>query len=122
ENDGMIEDTDSDDSDDSNKSFDYLSAGEEEIIQLRTKKANRSKIRPPPIPDMVAFASTTRATASNKNEVLVEHDDFIADLLRKLKGDGDDSNLQDPFVGVKEIENRYPTHDQSTHWRMKTPK
>ncbi|GJY98937.1 hypothetical protein Tco_0516367 [Tanacetum coccineum] len=122
ENDGMIEDTDSDDSDDSNKSFDYLSAREEELIQLRTKKANRSKIRPPPIPDMAAFASTTRATASNKNEVLVEHDDFIADLLRKLKGDGDDSNLQDPFVGVKETEDRYPTHDQSTHWRMKTPK
>ncbi|GJZ28892.1 hypothetical protein Tco_0573539 [Tanacetum coccineum] len=122
ENDGMIEDTHSDDSDYSNKSFDYLSAGEEELIQLRTRRANRSKIRPPPIPDMAAFASTSRATASNKNEVLVEHDDFIADLLRKLKGDGEDSNLQDPFVGVKETEDIYPTHDQSTHWRMKTPK
>ncbi|GJZ80044.1 multidrug resistance-associated protein 5 [Tanacetum coccineum] len=76
-------DTDSDDSDYSNKSFDYLSAGEEELIQLRTRKANRSKIRPPPIPDMAAFAN---------------------DLLRKLKGGGEDSNLQDPFVGVKETE------------------
>ncbi|GJX71080.1 multidrug resistance-associated protein 5 [Tanacetum coccineum] len=120
ENDEMIEDSDSDDSDYSNKSFDYLSAGEEELIQLRTRKANRSKIRLPPI-DMAAFASTSRATASNKNEVLVEHDDFIADLLRKLKGDGEDYNLQDPFVDVKETEDKYPTHDQSTHWRMKTP-
>ncbi|GKE09187.1 hypothetical protein Tco_1412738 [Tanacetum coccineum] len=104
ENDGMIEDTDSDDNDYSNKSFDCISAGEDELIQLRTRKANRSKIRPPPIPDMAAFASTSRATASNRNEVLVEHDDFIDDLLRKLKGDGEDSNLQDPFVGVKETE------------------
>ncbi|GKE54014.1 multidrug resistance-associated protein 5, partial [Tanacetum coccineum] len=49
----------------------------------------------PPIPNMAAFASTSRATASNKNEVLVEHDDFIADLLRKLKGDGKDwSNVK----------------------------
>ncbi|GJT03256.1 multidrug resistance-associated protein 5 [Tanacetum coccineum] len=115
ENDEMIEDSDSDDSDYSNKSFDYLSAG------LRTRKANRSKIRLPPIPDMADFASTSRATGSNKNEVLVEHDDFIADLLRKLKGDGEDYNLQDPFVDVKETEDRYPTHDQSIHWRMKTP-
>ncbi|GKB71862.1 pentatricopeptide repeat-containing protein [Tanacetum coccineum] len=105
ENDGMIEDTDSDDSDYSNKSFDYLSAGEEELIQLRTRKANRSKIRPPPIPDMAAFASTSRATASNRNEVLVEHDDFIADLLRKLK---DSPNLQDPFVGLKKLKLQDP--------------
>ncbi|GKA88094.1 multidrug resistance-associated protein 5 [Tanacetum coccineum] len=97
-------------------------ASEEELIQLRTRKANKSKIRPPLILDMAAFASTSRATASNKNDVLVEHDDFIADLLRKLKGDGEDSNLQDPFVGVKETKDKYPTHDQSTHWRMKTPK
>ncbi|GKE45527.1 multidrug resistance-associated protein 5, partial [Tanacetum coccineum] len=76
---------DHDDSDYFNKSFDYLSAGEEELIQLRTRKANKSKIRPPLILDMVAFASTSRATTSNKNEVLVEHDDFIADLLRKLR-------------------------------------
>ncbi|GKA51904.1 hypothetical protein Tco_0745100 [Tanacetum coccineum] len=97
-------------------------ASEEELIQLRTRKANKSKIRPPLILDMAAFASTSRATASNKNDVLVEHDDFIADLMRKLKGDGEDSNLQDPFVGVKETKDKYPTHDQSTHWRMKTPK
>nr|GEY08306.1 ribonuclease H-like domain-containing protein [Tanacetum cinerariifolium] len=44
---------------------------------------------------------TSRATASNENKMLVEHDDFIADLLRKLKGDGDDSNLQDPFLREK---------------------
>nr|GEV09260.1 hypothetical protein [Tanacetum cinerariifolium] len=80
------------------------------------------KPRPPPFPNMAAFASTSRATASNKNEVLVEHDDFIVDLLRKMKGDGEDSNLQDPFVGVKETKDTYPTHDQSTHWRMKTLK
>nr|GEV29077.1 multidrug resistance-associated protein 5 [Tanacetum cinerariifolium] len=104
ENDGIIEDIDSDDNDYSNKSFDYLSASEEELIQLRTRTANRSKTRPPPIPDMATFTSTSRAIASNKNKVLVEHDDFIAVLLRKLKGDGKDSNLQDLFLGEKFVD------------------
>nr|GEV69863.1 multidrug resistance-associated protein 5 [Tanacetum cinerariifolium] len=38
ENDGMIKESDSDDSDYSIKSFDYLSAGEEELIQLKLGK------------------------------------------------------------------------------------
>nr|GEZ44359.1 multidrug resistance-associated protein 5 [Tanacetum cinerariifolium] len=56
-------------------------------------------------------ASTSRATTSNKNEVLVEHDVFIANLVRKMKGEGKDYDLQDPFVGVKETKDIYPTHE-----------
>ncbi|PWA54713.1 hypothetical protein CTI12_AA432850 [Artemisia annua] len=99
ESDGMFS-SNSDESYYSNKSFDYLSPGEEELIQLRSRKANRTKERSIPIPDMTANPSRTRPNLSNKSEVLVEHDDFLTELVRKLKGDDSDANLQDLFVGV----------------------
>ena len=74
--DGMLEGSDSDDSDYSQKSIKYLSVGEEELIQFRSRK-------------------------SNKTEVLFEHDEFIGDLLKNLRGEGDDSDLQEPFIGVE---------------------
>ncbi|PWA92983.1 hypothetical protein CTI12_AA076440 [Artemisia annua] len=103
-------------------SFDYLSPGEEELIQLRTRKANRTKERSIPIPDMTANPSRTRPNMSNRSEVLVEHDDFLTELVRKLKGDDSDANLQDPFVGVELTQDKYPVHDTSTHWKLKEPK
>ncbi|PWA92196.1 hypothetical protein CTI12_AA082130 [Artemisia annua] len=124
ESDGMLssESDASDDSDYSNKSFDYLSPGEEELIQLRTRKANRTKERSIPIPDMTANPSRTRPNMSNRSEVLVEHDDFLSELVSKLKGDDPDANLQDPFVGVELTQDKYPVHDTSTHWKLKEPK
>lgn len=124
ESDGILssESDDSDDSDYSNRSFDYLSPGEEELIQLRTRKANRTKQKSIPIPDMTANPSRTRPNMSNRSEVLVEHDDFLTDLVRKLKGDDSDANLQDPFVGVDLTQDDYPVHDTSTHWKLMEPK
>ncbi|GJY21934.1 hypothetical protein Tco_0394500 [Tanacetum coccineum] len=89
-NDWMLEESDNDHSDYSNKSFDYLSVGEEKLIQLITGQSNRIKTRQTLIPDMIGFAS-----------------------------EGEDSNLQDPFVGVEEREDIYLTNDERTHWRMK---
>ena len=124
ESDGILssESDASDDSDYSNKSFDYLSPGEEELIQLRTRKANRTKEKSIPIPDMTANPSRNRPNMSNRSEFLVEHDDFLTDLVRKLKGDDSDANLQDPFVGVESTQDKYPVHDTSTHWKLKEPK
>lgn len=118
---GMLDGSESDDSEYSQKSIDHLSPGEEEVIQLRTRKANRSKTRHTPIPDMGGSASTSRSNPSNKAEVFIEHDEFIGDLLRKLKGDGEDSDLQDPFLGVQENQEKYPAYDPSTHWRSQLP-
>ena len=124
ESDGMLssESDDSDDSDYSNKSYDYLSPGEEELIQLRTRKANRTKEKSIPIPDMTANPSRTRPDMSMRSEVLVEHDDFLTELVRKLKGDDSDGNLQDPFVDLEVTQDQYPVHDSSTHWKLKEPK
>ncbi|GKB01841.1 retrovirus-related pol polyprotein from transposon TNT 1-94 [Tanacetum coccineum] len=92
-NDWMLKESDNDHIDYSNKFFDYLSVGEEKLIQLITGQSNRIKTRQTLIPDMIGFAS-----------------------------EGEDFNLQDPFVGVEERGDIYPTNDESTHWRMKIPK
>ena len=119
---GMLEDSDSDDSDYSEKSVDYLSACEEELIEHRTRKANRAKTRATPIPDMAANPSTSRPRGGDRNEVFVEHDEFIDELLKKMNEVDSDGNIQDPFLGVQATEERYPTHDESTHWRLQAPK
>ena len=80
ESDGMLS-SDSDDIDYSNKSFDYLSAGEEELIQLRSRKTNTSKERSILILDMTANPSRTRPNVASKSEVLVEHEDFLTELV-----------------------------------------
>ena len=119
---GMLEDSDSDDSDYSEKSVDYLSACEEELIEHRTRKANRAKTKATPIPDMAANPSSSRPRGGERNEVFVEHDEFIDDLLKKMNEVDSEGNIQDPFLGVQATEERYPTHDESTHWRLQAPK
>ena len=119
---GMIQESDSDDSAFSDKSFDYLSAGEEELIQHRTRKANRVKTKGTSVPNMAANPSNTRPRGGERSEVFVEHDEFIDELLKKINDVDSDGNLQDPFLGVQATQDRYPTHDESTHWRMQAPK
>ncbi|GJW58075.1 hypothetical protein Tco_0104806 [Tanacetum coccineum] len=110
-NEGML--IDSDDNDYYDKSYDYLSARKEELIELRTRKTNRSKTRPTPIPYTFSNDYTSRAKVANKREVFVEHEDFIDDLFRKLKGLDSDGNMQDHFVGVEASEDKYPTYGAS---------
>ncbi|GJW58074.1 multidrug resistance-associated protein 5 [Tanacetum coccineum] len=109
-NEGML--IDSDDNDYYDKSYDYLSARKEELIELRTRKTNRSKTRPTPIPYTFSNDYTSRAKVANKREVFVEHEDFIDDLFRKLKGLDSDGNMQDHFVGVEASEDKYPTYGE----------
>ena len=119
---GMLEESDSEDSDFSDKSIDYLSAGEEELIEHRTRKASRVKNKPTAVPDMAANPNTSRPRGVERNDVFVEHDEFIDELLKKMNDVDADGNLQDPFLGVQASQDRYPTHDENTHWRMQAPK
>nr|XP_043615790.1 uncharacterized protein LOC122587689 [Erigeron canadensis] len=51
--------------------------------------------------------------------MVVEHDEFISGLLKKLKSD-DTDDLQDPFQMVDNIE-KWPIHNQNQPWRQKKP-
>lgn len=119
---GMLQESDSDDKAFSDKSVDYLSADEEELIQHRTRKASRVKTKATPVPDMAANPTNTRPRGGDRSEVFVKHDEFIDELLKKMNDVDSDGNLQDPFLGVQATQDRYPTHDESTYWRMQAPK
>jgi hypothetical protein len=99
---GMIPESDNDDSDYSVKL---------ELIEHRTRKASRVKTRATPIPDMAANPSTNIPRGGDRSEVFIEHDEFIDELLRKMNDVDFDRNLQDPFLGVQATQDRYPTHD-----------
>ncbi|GJX17110.1 hypothetical protein Tco_0217942, partial [Tanacetum coccineum] len=92
---------DSDDDSDyqSDKSVDYLSPGEEELIQLRNRiKANReakAKAKDNPVSKM--------SEPNNENSMPAD-------------------NVRDPFISVEKHMERYPMYDETTHWRLRKPK
>ncbi|GJZ80384.1 hypothetical protein Tco_0645378, partial [Tanacetum coccineum] len=57
-----------------------------------------------------------------ETETVLEHEEFMDDLVRKMRECDDDAELTDPFKLVETIVEKYRTHDQDTHWKMKKPK
>ena len=110
----------------SNRSVDYLSEGEEELIELRRRnfEAKRApKVRQESsVPNVVEGSSRQkkRDGISEKDTVL-EHEEFLDDLLRKLKGCDNDVTLTDPFKMVETNVETYPVYDADTHWKMQKP-
>ncbi|GJV91429.1 pentatricopeptide repeat-containing protein [Tanacetum coccineum] len=123
----MYSDSDSD-SEYSDKSVDYLSEGEEELIQLRKRKTeakNAPKVRKQQT--QAANEGTSSGVRQRKqhfvgdNETVIEHEGFMDDLLRKLSQDNG-NGMTDPFHIVETKVEKYPIHDVDTHWRMRKPK
>ena len=52
-------------------------------------------------------------------ETLIEHEEFMDDLMRQLKGANDE--MEDPFKIVETKVEKYPIHDEDTHWRLRRP-
>ena len=117
---------DDSDSELSDRSVDYLSDGEEELIGLRRRnsEAKRApKVRQESsVPNVVEGSSRQkkRDGISEKDTVL-EHEEFLDDLLRKLKGCDNDVTLTDPFKMVETNVETYPVYDADTHWKMQKP-
>ncbi|GJT96723.1 hypothetical protein Tco_1092241 [Tanacetum coccineum] len=81
---------DSDDDSDyqSNKLVDYLSLGEEELIELRNRmKANREAM--------------AKAKDKPRVRLLREHDIYMNELLKSLKTTDNDGITEDPFISVE---------------------
>ncbi|GJY59206.1 hypothetical protein Tco_0459098 [Tanacetum coccineum] len=57
-----------------------------------------------------------------ETETVLEHEEFMDDLVRKIRECDDDAELTNPFKLVETRVEKYPTHDQDTHWKMKKPK
>ena len=112
------------DSEYSDRSVDYLSEGEEEVRQLRKRKSE-AKTQPKenntPVTEQVASSSRSkRLHGMGDSETILKHEEFMDDLLRKLRGAG--CGTTDPFQIVETKVEKYPVYDEETHWRMREPK
>ncbi|GJY93776.1 pentatricopeptide repeat-containing protein [Tanacetum coccineum] len=113
----------------SDRSVDYLSEGEDELIQLR--KRNSEAKRAPKVSKQKPCSDKEGGEGSSRpktlyglgeTETVLEHEEFMDDLVRKMRECDDDAELTDPFKLVETRVEKYPTHDQDTHWKMKKPK
>ncbi|GJZ15283.1 hypothetical protein Tco_0550960, partial [Tanacetum coccineum] len=116
------------DSDDQfNKSVDYLSPGEDELIKLRNRmKANRkekAKAKDKPDSGMNEPNEENSMPADNvRGETFEEHDIYMNELLKSLKTADKDGITEDPFISVEKHVERYQMYDETTHWRLRKPK
>nr|GFA12865.1 pentatricopeptide repeat-containing protein [Tanacetum cinerariifolium] len=111
----------------SDKSVDYLSPGEDELIELRNRmKANRkpkAKAKDKLDEEMNEPNEENSMPADNvRAETFKEHDIYMNELLKSLKTTDKDGITKDPFVFVEKHVEMYPLYDETTHWRLRKPK
>lgn len=99
-------------------SIDHLSEGEDELREYRTRKANAKK--EPKVAPQPQLGVKGRRKLGNEDafDTIAEHEDFMEELLKKLKMG--EEEMVDPFKQVETVE-RYPIHDKNLHWRLKKP-
>nr|GEV37114.1 pentatricopeptide repeat-containing protein [Tanacetum cinerariifolium] len=106
-----------------NKSIDYLSEGENELIDLRKRKteakqapktSNRQTF---PVNEGTSTCNSryTRVYGVGDSETVMDHEEFMDDLMRKLRDEGD--GMTDPVKIVESKVKKYPIHDVETHWQ-----
>ncbi|GKA78684.1 hypothetical protein Tco_0785221 [Tanacetum coccineum] len=110
-----------------NKSVDYLSIDEDELIKLRNRmKDNRkakAKAKDKPDEEMNELNEENSMHADNvRGETFEEHDIYMNELLKILKNADKDGITEDPFISVEKHIERYPMYDETTHWRLRKPK
>ncbi|GKC93410.1 hypothetical protein Tco_1158852 [Tanacetum coccineum] len=110
-----------------NKSVDYLSIDEDELIKLRNRmKDNRkakAKAKDKPDEEMNEPNEENSMHADNvRGETFEEHDIYMNELLKSLKTADKDGITEDPFISVEKHMERYPMYDETTHWRLRKPK
>ncbi|GKF04708.1 hypothetical protein Tco_0035376, partial [Tanacetum coccineum] len=119
-------------SEESLKSFDYLSEGEAEVIELRKRMTKfRSGVAEGEEEvegsdndqndsfDDEGFITPKRMFDIGISDTVKEHEQDMNALMRRIKGKG--CELKDPFTMVDKTE-KYLIYDEATHWKLKKPK
>ena len=119
-----------DSGDESDKSYDYLSNCEDEVIELRKRISQRKHSVPDEQDgqqgsdeqddDMPEVCDSF--TYSGLASLVREHERYMESLMKQLKANAE--GISDPFsVDLKSKKTeKYPIHDEETHWRLKKPK
>lgn len=103
-----------------------MSECEDELIELRKRKSitkmapKTSKQRSCSEKDGCESSSRQKRTyADGDSATVMQHEEFMEDLMRNLRQA--DVDLTDPFTVVEKKLDKYPTYDVDTHWRMRKP-
>ncbi|GJU99751.1 pentatricopeptide repeat-containing protein [Tanacetum coccineum] len=118
-------------SDCSEKSFDYLSDCDDEVIELRKRRFEYKYSNQEDNDDTVLETGKEECTQSSKfedvlnNDVVLtplvkDHERNMQYLLKKLKGNH--MGITDLFAIVEKQNEKFPIYDQQTHWKLKEPK
>nr|GEV68705.1 pentatricopeptide repeat-containing protein [Tanacetum cinerariifolium] len=106
---------------------DYLSKGKDELIDLKKRKTEAQNApkstKRQTLQDMVGSSNGIRKKKMyevDNSETIIEHVEFMDDLIRKLKDRGD--GITDPFKILKSKVEKYLIHDVDSHRRMRKPK
>ncbi|GJV90054.1 hypothetical protein Tco_1533992 [Tanacetum coccineum] len=64
----------------------------------------------------------TRIYDMGETPTVIEHEEYMDTLMHQLRGKGD--GLSDTFtiLDSDQIKEKFPTHDDQTHWKMRKPK
>ena len=111
------------DSEYSDKSVDYLSEGEDELISLRKRKTE-AKLNPTPTKPYTNTEEhpcprPTRVYDVAETDIVRDHQEYMDNLMYQLR-QGDDG-LTDPFTILEANGDKYPSHDNQTHWKLRKP-
>ncbi|GJR45922.1 hypothetical protein Tco_1314025 [Tanacetum coccineum] len=72
--------------------------------------------------EVAGCSRPTRMYDMGETPTVIEHEEYMDTLMHQLRGKGD--GLSDPFTILDndQIKEKFPTHDDQTHWKMRKPK
>nr|XP_043623662.1 uncharacterized protein LOC122595376 [Erigeron canadensis] len=101
-------------------SLDHLSEWEDEMREVRKGNPIAKIPTPRQLPKLGSNRQGHEDEECVKTTVHTEHENFINELIEALKSkDGETSN--DPLKPSEPELPKFPTHDPSTHWRLRRP-
>ncbi|GJV70511.1 hypothetical protein Tco_1490506 [Tanacetum coccineum] len=109
----------------SDKSVDYLSEGEDELISLRkriSEAKNPNHSNKNSNTNVAGCSRPNRVYGVGETATVIEHEEYMDILMHQLRGKSD--GLSNPFTILENDQSneRYPIHDDQTHWKMRKPK
>nr|GFA46736.1 pentatricopeptide repeat-containing protein [Tanacetum cinerariifolium] len=109
------------------QSVNYLSPGEDKLIELRNRmKANRkekAKAKDKPDSGMNEPNEENNMPVDNvRGDTFDEHDIYMNELLKSFKTADKDGITKDLFTSIEKHVEMYLMYDETTHWRLRKPK
>ncbi|GJW40552.1 hypothetical protein Tco_0066397 [Tanacetum coccineum] len=111
-------------SEESDRSFDYLSDGNVELLELRKRRFQNKSTRDTSDDENIetqpeSISHPKRVVDISLNATVLEHEAYMETLMKKLRGSK--CRKKDPFTIIEKSRDKYPVYDEGTYWKMRKP-